>query len=185
MHPSTIYSHYFPTGSIWIFAYGSLIWRPGFDYSERIKAHLPGWSRRFWQASTDHRGVPGAPGRVVTLVPESSATCTGIAYRLDSDVEATLAYLDHREQGGYIRHYVALDLYDYSEQSIQALVYIADENDCHFVGPEPDDTVTATIATAVGPSGSNREYCLQLADALRRENIHDHHVEGIASKVGR
>jgi len=172
------------SSATWVFAYGSLIWHPGFEFSQRTKAHLPGWSRRFWQASTDHRGVPGAPGRVVTLVRHPDHICTGIAYRLDNEIDATLAYLDNREQGGYIRHYTALELPNHSSKSVLALIYIGDIYDYQYVGPETDDQIAETISSAVGPSGSNREYCLQLADALRRENIRDLHVESIASKIG-
>src|SRR6185295_1207277 len=90
---------------LWLFAYGSLIWRPGFQYAERTRGHVRGWSRRFWQGSTDHRGLPGAPGRVLTVTPDAAATCWGVAYRLEPGRrDAILRELDRREQGGYERH---------------------------------------------------------------------------------
>ena len=73
----------------WIFGYGSLMWHPGFEFSENRPAAITGWMRRFWQGSTNHRGVPGAPGRVVTLMPDESAVCRGMAYRVDSKAYRT------------------------------------------------------------------------------------------------
>ncbi|HJK98062.1 MAG TPA: gamma-glutamylcyclotransferase, partial [Polyangiaceae bacterium LLY-WYZ-14_1] len=70
------------SADLWIFGYGSLVWRPAFAYVERRPARLRGFARRFWQGSTDHRGVPGAPERVVTLVEEPSLEVGGTAYRV-------------------------------------------------------------------------------------------------------
>ena len=91
-----------PDGDLWIFGYGSLIWRPSFDYHERIPGCIQGYVRRFWQGSTDHRGTLEAPGRVVTLVAYPGATCWGMAYRVGRDEGRNVTQgLDIREQDGY------------------------------------------------------------------------------------
>ena len=67
---------------MWVFGYGSLVWRPALPFCERGVGFIEGWVRRFWQGSMDHRGVPEAPGRVVTLAPEPGAECWGVGYRV-------------------------------------------------------------------------------------------------------
>jgi cation transport regulator ChaC len=165
--------------STWIFAYGSLIWRPTFPFEERTQGWIEGWTRRFWQGSTDHRGVPGAPGRVVTLVRQEGARCDGVAYRLPATGrDAILADLDHREKGGYQRHLV--EVVTPACALPGALVYIATEANPEYLGPAALTAITAQIRGARGPTGSNAEYALRLAEALRALQADDAHVYAVA-----
>jgi cation transport protein ChaC len=161
----------------WIFGYGSLVWRPSFAHVERQTALLRGYSRRFWQGSTDHRGVPGAPGRVVTLVAEAGARCLGTAYRIDpQDRDEVIAALDHREKGGYDGHLVTLELPAIDRHIEGALVYIASPGNPNHLGPASLGDIAAQVRRARGPSGPNVEYVTRLAEALRAMGAEDPHV---------
>jgi cation transport protein ChaC len=165
---------------MWIFAYGSLIFRPSFPYLERRRAFLPGWARRFWQGSPDHRGVPGAPGRVVTLVPALGEVCGGCAYRIDEATEATtLAALDEREAAGFER--LKRDVLDAPAGAVfaEALVYVAGATNAHYLGPLDEREIAAWVRRSHGPSGANIDYVLRLHEALAAEGARDPHVDAI------
>jgi len=157
--------------SPWIFGYGSLIYKVDFPYLERRPASIDGWVRRFWQGSHDHRGLPNAPGRVVTLSPQPNAICKGMAYRVEPDV---LAHLDFREKNGYARVITEINFDDGSRTD--GIVYIATEHNEAYLGDAPLPEIAAHIHRSAGPSGTNRDYLLQLADALRELSVHDSHV---------
>jgi len=168
----------------WIFGYGSLIWRPDFAFAENRPATIHGWARRFWQGSTDHRGVPGAPGRVVTLVEASGETCWGMAYRVaDGDRDSVLERLDYREKGGYRLAEVAVR-FAHDGGSVDGLVYIATPDNPNYLGPAPAADIADQVRVSAGPSGHNIEYVLRLAAALRDIGAHDAHVFDIARLVG-
>lgn len=119
----------------WIFGYGSLMWHPGFEFSENRPAAITGWIRRFWQGSTNHRGVPGAPGRVVSLVPDESAVCRGMAYRVDSKAyRAAVETLRAREQG-YVGVPTSIVLDGTPRHADRGLVFIANPDNPSFSVP--------------------------------------------------
>ena len=167
----------------WLFGYGSLIWRPDIDYVSRRPARVRGWSRRFWQGSHDHRGVPEAPGRVVTLIREEDAHCDGMAYLVDADViEDTFSRLDHREKNGYERHRVRLEFADGHDRA-DGVVYIAPEGNFAYLGPAPVPDIARQIHRSKGPSGRNIDYLLDLARALRDQGARDDHVFELENAV--
>ncbi len=163
---------------IWLFGYGSLIFKADFPYLERLPATIRDWSRRFWQGSHDHRGTPDAPGRVATLVPEPGVVCAGVAYLITS---AELAHLDMREKNGYLRFVAELSLDD--GQRRDGLVYIATADNAAYLGEASERDIARQIARSRGPSGANGDYLLQLAQALRQMRAHDPHVFAIEAEL--
>ena len=168
---------------LWIFGYGSLLFRPDFPFEERRPARIQGFTRRLDQGSPDHRGTPERLGRVATLVRDEGAWVSGAVHRVAArDEERVLAQLDHREQGGYERVTIdALPLHsDERGAAITATTWIATSDNPFHLGPEPLAIMVAQIRAAVGPSGPNVEYVIRLADALRSLGIEDPHVDALA-----
>ena len=164
---------------VWIFGYGSLIFKQDFPSLDRQPAYIKGWERRFWQGSHDHRGMPDAPGRVVTLISSADAICHGMAYRVEPSV---LAHLDYREKNGYRR--VTAPLYFAEGNTEPGIVYLATEDNEAYLGPAPLSEIARHIHRSVGPSGSNRDYLMSLAAALRQLSVQDEHVYKLAALVG-
>ncbi|CUS47741.1 MAG: cation transport protein ChaC [Idiomarinaceae bacterium HL-53] len=162
---------------VWVFGYGSLIYKVDFPYLERRPASIRGWHRRFWQGSHDHRGTPEDPGRVLTLVAEPNAECVGMAYLVMPDV---FEHLDHREKNGYLRIETTFSFIDEQKpHTANGLVYIATAENAAYLGAATEREIAAHIARSSGPSGANDEYVLKLAQALRDLNTEDTHVFAI------
>ena len=161
----------------WVFGYGSLIWKQDFPYLEARPGRITGWARRFWQGSHDHRGTEEDPGRVVTLVAAPGEHCDGRAFLVEPDV---FEHLDHREKNGYERVVVEIG---FEVGSVDGVAYRACEENEAFLGPAPMEEMAAQINRCVGPSGSNREYVIELARALRGMGVKDQHVFGVEGWV--
>ena len=174
---------------VWIFGYGSLIWHPGFTFERSQVGYIRGWARRFYQGSPDHRGLPGSPGRVVTLVANAQSLCWGVAYQVAGEsLESIFSYLDEREQGGFRRHQV--DFYPKTTPTdapastvTKAAVYIAPDDNPHYLGPASVPEMARQIFHSKGPSGLNRAYLLRLAESLRGLGVTDTHVTELEHHV--
>lgn len=167
-------NHFDGRHSVWLFGYGSLIWKADFPFIERRPASIAGWVRRFWQGSHDHRGTPDAPGRVVTLVPQENAVCQGMAYLVTPE---EFVHLDHREKNGYLR--LPTEIRFDGGGSEKGLVYIARHDNAAYLGEASEWEIAQHIAGARGPSGPNAEYLVHLAHALRDMGHEDEHVFAI------
>ncbi|MEH6709085.1 MAG: gamma-glutamylcyclotransferase [Alloalcanivorax venustensis] len=163
---------------VWLFGYGSLIFKADFPFLERRPASIEGWARRFWQGSHDHRGTPERPGRVLTLVERPGTVCAGMAYRVAPSV---FEHLDVREKNGYLRFATPMTFADGGHE--EGLVYIATEDNAAFLGPAPEDEIARHIDGSHGPSGANRDYLLRLAEALRELGAEDEHVFGLERRL--
>ncbi|MDH3220536.1 MAG: gamma-glutamylcyclotransferase [Gammaproteobacteria bacterium] len=156
---------------VWLFGYGSLIYLVDFPYLESRPASIRGWSRRFWQGSHDHRGTEENPGRVVTLIEEAGAVCGGLAYLVEAPV---FRQLDIREKNGYLR--VATEMTFDDGSHAPGLTYIATPDNEAYLGEASEYEIARHIYRAEGPSGTNADYLLDLAAALRELGLHDQHV---------
>ncbi|KTG02381.1 hypothetical protein cypCar_00015021 [Cyprinus carpio] len=160
--------------SLWIFGYGSLVWKPDFKYKRSKIGYIKGYKRRFWHGDNFHRGDDEMPGRVVTLIEED-------------DVEESLKYLNVREavRGGYLTQVVEFVPQGANQSPVQALVYIATPDNPIYLGPASTEEIAAQIAVCKGKSGHNIEYLLRLAEFMRVScpDVDDPHLFSIEKAV--
>ena len=170
--------------SIWLFGYGSILWRPDFPYTAAKAARLSNFQRRFWQASTDHRGTPRRPGAVATLRYCEGAQTLGIAYRIEhAGLIQTMTQLDQREKNGYVQQTVAVTLD--TGQTISAITYVAQAGNTWDLGRPTIEILAEQIRSARGPSGTNLTYFQYLRWASRCLKEADDHLDRLAVELAR
>lgn len=171
-----------PAGQdLWVFAYGSLMWNPGFDFVERREGLLRGWHRGFCIYSHMHRGTVDRPGAVLGL--DRGGSCRGMVYRVAADVvPGVLAYLWQREMA--YRVYIPRRLRVVTgEGDVQALTFTADPAHGQYCGRLGLDGTAALIRQGVGVSGRNIDYLTSLIDHLAQLGIRDRGLGELAARV--
>jgi glutathione-specific gamma-glutamylcyclotransferase len=168
---------------MWVFAYGSLIWNPGFPVAETCIARVQGWHRSFCMRSIHHRGTVATPGLVLALDEMAGARCDGLALRVAPGAEAvTLAMLRERElvSSAYLERELPVTLAD--GRGVSALAYVIDPAHvqyCHLALEEQ----ARIIATATGGRGRNRDYLSATARHLAELGIADPDLDWLTAHV--
>ncbi len=169
---------------LWVFGYGSLIWRPGFDHLERLPARLTGAHRGLCVFSHVHRGTPEKPGLVLGL--DLGGACRGIAYRVAASRRAeTLAYLRAREQVTMVyRETVrSVALLSDPERRVSAVCYMVDRGHPQYAGRLDLATQLHLVRQGHGQSGANRDYVLSTVNALEALGLYDRDLHLLAERL--
>lgn len=171
-------------GSIWVFGYGSLMWRPGFPYEDSHPAVMAGYARSFCLWSESHRGRPGHRGLVLGLDQQAGAECDGMAFKVaEEDWANTAAYLEERELRGYPYNPAHLEVNLRDGRRVKAHCFVARHDHPHYAGPLPLETAAQVILTARGEMGLNREYLINTVEALESHGYKDQGLHDLLVRV--
>lgn len=162
-----------PTGPIWLFAYGSLIWKPEIEHAEERVATARGYHRAFCIHQTRWRGTLEQPGLMMGLM--RGGQCRGVAFRLpDGDPAEMVSRLIRREMTAkpptYLPTWLKLDT---SYEPLTALGFAVNPQGRTFAGKHSDADVARILARACGHMGSGADYLFQTVRNLESRGIHD------------
>jgi cation transport protein ChaC len=159
-------------GDLWLFGYGSLMWKPDFDYADREVARVQGYHRSFCLWQRRYRGNRLNPNLMLAL--DSGGSCWGVAYRVPApNVAVKISSTWRRELigNGYRPRWITAHT---GRGPLAALVFVANRgNSERYAGRLPDETVARYIAEACGEGGSGAEYLLETVLALENLRLRD------------
>ena len=167
----------------WVFGYGSLIWRPGFQHLRAEPALLRGAHRRLCIYSHRHRGTPDRPGLVFGLVRGGS--CRGMAFEIEAGRWPQVHdYLRGREmdRGVYREAMRPIRLADGT--SVTALAFVVDERHVQYAGRLEIAEQVRLVRAGIGESGPNHEYVLATARHLELLGIRDQYLDQLVEQLG-
>jgi len=176
--------------TLYVFGYGSVVWKPGIEYADAEVGHISGFIRRMWQGNETHRGTKEQPGRVATLIPKENKKTFGKAFILKSkeQIANAMEHLVMREisLGGYCLGFTDFFAKDGAASApVPALVFSATTDNEFYLGPEKMRKMAKTVADSRGPSGHNIEYLVKLCDFMRAEwpTVTDNHLFDLEKKA--
>lgn len=171
-----------PDGAIWVFAYGSLMWNPLFEFQDRQTATLDGWHRSFCLHSVCGRGSLERPGRVLALEPGGQVQ--GVALRLhDDQAAAELRLLWTREMAGGDYHPLWAPVMLEDGRKVTAMAFVINPDRPLYDPDATAPTVARIAAEAAGAFGRNVDYVHALHDALTERGLHDTYVDAIVREL--
>ena len=157
----------------WVFAYGSLMWNPGFVHEHAEAAVLHGFHRQLCVRSHIYRGTEEKPGLVFGL--SRGGSCQGMAYGVaPARWDNTLAYLRARElvTDVYLETAVQVRLRDTGRQ-VQAVTYVVDANHPQSLLKLPLAEIVALVRQGQGIAGSNLDYVRNTWQQLKDLGLSD------------
>ncbi|MGN6306002.1 MAG: gamma-glutamylcyclotransferase [Mesorhizobium sp.] len=169
-------------GDFWVFGYGSLIWRPGFEHVEARRARLYGYRRSLCIYSFVHRGTRERPGLVLGL--DRGGSCVGLAFRVRGERhDEVIDYLRARElvTNVYLERMVAVRLE--TGETVPAVTYVADRRHEQYAGALDEDRAAAAVQGASGQSGRNEDYLSSTLEHLESLGIRDRWLESVARRL--
>ncbi|MEQ1716502.1 MAG: gamma-glutamylcyclotransferase [Hyphomicrobium sp.] len=172
-------------GDLWVFGYGSLMWRPDFPFEEVYPARLDGWHRRFCIVSRHYRGTDERPGLVLGL--DRGGVCEGRVFRVGrEDAASVLAYLRRREQisGVYREAHLPVTLLTPGRERPVALMFLAERAHPSFIRPLDLRFQAEIIRGAAGKTGTNLAYLVSTLEALRALGIREAELERLLVTLG-
>jgi cation transport protein ChaC len=174
-----------PQRDVWVFAYGSLMWQPGFQYAEARHARLLGYHRAFCVYSVHYRGSPSRPGLVLGL--DRGGVCEGMAFRLRAESASdTIAYLRRREliYGVYREALVPVTFIGAESAPVLAMAYIAERAHPAHAGRLPLSRQVSLIRGAWGEAGTNLDYLINTLIHLGDLGIRERSLERLLALSG-
>jgi cation transport protein ChaC len=166
---------------LWVFGYGSLMWRPGFDFIEQVPARLIGEHRALCVYSFDHRGTPEKPGLVLGL--DRGGACRGVAFRVAASLrDATIDYLRGREQTTHVYREVMRSVWLENEarERVSALAYVVDRGHVQYAGRLGLAEQLRLVQQGHGRSGNNRDYVLATVKSIEAQGFRDAQLHQLA-----
>ena len=170
-----------PAGDLWVFGYGSLMWKPGFEFIEAHQARLQGYRRALCVWSIEHRGTPEQPGLVFGL--DQGGCCIGRVFRVaEADKWPVWKYLQQREMVTAVYRPRLLPV-RFDDRVARALTFTVDRQHRQYAGNLDADRAAEIVSRAQGYSGPNTDYLINTVDHLAKLDIRDRQLDAIRSRL--